>query len=100
MKTFSDLGIKPSRTLFVGDKIKIAKVLNKKITVMSYKIEKSKYPKNKSGDLLTIQINHEGANQIIFTGSEVLMDQIKQVAQADMPFETIIIKNGEHFEFS
>ncbi len=100
MKAFSELGIKPSRTLFIGDKIKMVKVLNKKISVLNYKIEKSKCPKNKSGDLLTLQISHDGENQIIFTGSDFLMDQIKQVGEADMPFTATIIKNGEHFEFS
>jgi hypothetical protein len=100
MKSFKDLGIKPSRMMFIGDKIKIVKVLNKQIVILRYKIEKSKYPKNKSGDLLTLQINHDGENQIIFTGSDYLMDQIKQVEESDMPFQTTIIKNGEHFEFT
>jgi len=86
--------------MFLGDKIKIMKVLNTKISVESYKIEASKYPKNKSGDVLTLQIKHESVSRVIFTGSDFLIDQIKQVEQEDMPFETTIIKNGEHFEFT
>jgi hypothetical protein len=98
MKKFSDLNIQ-STSYFVGDKIKIVKILNKEIIVHGFKIEPSKYPKNKSGNVLTLQIEISGEKQIIFSGSDVLMDQVKQVEVGDFPFKTTIIKNGEHFEF-
>ena len=41
MKSFKEFNIKPTKKQFVGDKIKIMKVLNTEITVVSYKIEKS-----------------------------------------------------------
>lgn len=100
MKSFKDFGIKPTKHLFTGDKIKILKVLNKEIIVSNYKVEQSKFPKNKSGNVMTLQISIEGENAIIFTGSDFLMDQIAQVPDCDMPFATTIVKNGEHFEFT
>ncbi len=99
MKAFSELGIKSPDNFFVGEKIKIAKILNRKIIVRNFKIEKSKYPKNKSGNVLTLQIEINNEDHILFTGSDFLINQINQIKEADMPFETIIEKSGEHFEF-
>ena len=99
MKKFSDLGVKLSQKHFTGDKIKIVKILNKEIIIHAYKIEPSKYPKNKSGNVLTLQIETAGEKQIVFTDSDVLMDQIIQVQEDNFPFSCTIVKNGEHFEF-
>lgn len=100
MKTFKELNIKPSRRLFVGDKIKIARVLNCPIVVHGYQIDVSKYQENKSGKCMTLEIEHNQARHIIFTGSDVLLDMIQQVPDAHFPFATTIIKNGEHYEFT
>ncbi len=100
MKTFKDFNLKPLSNVFVGDKVKIMKVLNKTIIIHAYKTDPSQYPKNKGGKVMTLQIENNGAKGIIFTGSEYLMQQIKQVPEDGFPFETTIIKNGEHFEFS
>ena len=51
MKKFSELGIKPPEIGFIGEKIKISKILNREIIVQDFKIDKSKYPKNKSGNV-------------------------------------------------
>ncbi len=99
MKTFKELGVKLAQNHFIGDKIKIVKILNKEIIIHAYKIEPSKYPKNKSGNVLTLQIEIRNEKQIIFTGSDVLMNQIKQVHKDNFPFSCAIVKNGEHFEF-
>jgi hypothetical protein len=98
MKKFSELGISASKR-FIGDKIKASKVLNKNIIVYDYKIDVSKYPKNKSGECLTMQIGIDGEKRVLFTGSDVLIEQIKLVDRSDFPFETSIVKNGECFEF-
>jgi hypothetical protein len=50
-------------------------------------------------DALILQIEFEGESRIVFTGSKVLIDQITQVGRDDIPFKTIIVKNGEHYEF-
>ena len=99
MKKFSDLGIK-SEAGMTGSKITIARILNREITVLSYRIEDSKFPKNKSGKCLFLQIEVDNEKRVVFTGSDVLLSQIKQVNPEDIPFVSTIIKNGEHFEFT
>ena len=99
MKKFSELGIKPPADQMTGDKIKISKILNREITVTNYKVEDSKYQKNKSGKCLCLQIEIDGEKRIVFTGSDVLIKMIIQVKKEDMPFGSAIVKEGEHFEF-
>jgi hypothetical protein len=99
MKKFSDFDIK-NTAHFIGDKVKMVKVLNKEVIIHDFKVDVSKFPKNKSGNVLTLQIELSGEKQIIFTGSDVLIDQITQVQKEDFPFLAVIVKNGEHFEFS
>lgn len=84
----------------VGDKIKIAKVLNREITVHDFRLEDSKFDKNKSGKCLHLQISITGEKHVVFTGSDVLIDLIQQVPKSEFPFTTIIVKEGEHFEFT
>ena len=98
MKTFGDLGIKPSRKMFVGDKIKINRLMNIEIVVNGFEVRPSKYP-DKGTDALILQIEFEGEPRIVFTGSKVLIDQISQVGSDDFPFKATIVKNGEHYEF-
>lgn len=77
----------------------MSKVLNKKIIVHDFKLDASKYPKNKSGECLTIQIEIDNEKRVLFTGSDVLIEQIKSIKKDDFPFETAIIQNGECYEF-
>jgi hypothetical protein len=37
---------------------------------------------------------------VLFTGSDVLISQIEYVNEKDYPFETTIIKENEHFQFT
>lgn len=99
MKNFSDLEIKTSSRM-IGEKIKINKVLNRKIIVHATKIEQSKYPKNKSGKCLYLQIELDEERHVIFTGSDVLIETIQQIQEDDYPFATTIIKSGEYFQFT
>lgn len=99
MKRFSELGIKPNPNRMSGEKIKISRILNKEITVLSCRIEDSKYGKNKSGKCLYLQIEVDNQKHIVFTGSDVLIESIRQVKPEDYPFLTTIIKDGECFEF-
>ena len=98
MKNFSDLGIKPSKKMFIGDKIKINRVMNREIVVNGFEIRPSKYP-DKGKDALVLQIEFEGESRIVFTGSKVLIDQILQVGTEDFPLKASIVQNGEHYEF-
>jgi len=43
MNEFKDFGIKTTSKSFVGDKIKMSKILNKKIAVIDFKMSDSKY---------------------------------------------------------
>ena len=99
MKQFSSFDIK-SGDNFTGDKIKIDKILNREIAVLKYKMEESKFPKNKSGQCLTLQIELNGIKLVVFSGSDYLMNQLKQVADDDFPFLATIIKSNDHFEFT
>jgi hypothetical protein len=99
MKGFKDLGIETHSNNFIGDKIKISKVLNREIVITNFRIEQSKYPKNKSGKCLHLQIDLGNEKKIIFTGSDVLIKTIEQVKLEDLPIACQIIQEGEHFEF-
>lgn len=101
MKKFSDFGITPSvsaSTSFIGEKIKIDKVLNLEILIKGFSIGKSN--KKENTDCLTLQIHFKGEDRVIFTGSKVLMDMIKKVPINEFPFEATIKEVNEHYEFS
>lgn len=97
MKNFKDLGIKAQVKSFVGKKIKISKVLNRPIKVLDFKIDESIYGENKL--CLHLQIEFEKEKRVIFTGSNTLMNMIKQVQSTDFPFQTTIVEEDERFEF-
>lgn len=100
MKRFCELGIKPLSQPFLGDKIKITKILNREIIVLNFKIEETKYPKNNKDKCLHLQIEMDGNSHVVFTGSKILINTIEQAKIDDLPFTTTIIKNGECFMFS
>jgi len=57
MNSFKDFGIKTTVKSFIGDKIKMSKILNKQITVIGYKITGSKYVDKGNGQCLHMQID-------------------------------------------
>ena len=95
MKSFKDLGIKPNVNAFIGEKIKIERILNKEIIVHDFEIKPSKF----DGEVLTLQIQVSEEKLIVFTGSKVLIDIVKRVPKSDFPFKTTIVKENEYFEF-
>ena len=99
MKKFSELGIK-TEVRMTGSKINITRIMNREVIVLDFKIEDSKFPKNKSGKCLFLQVEFEGERRVVFTGSDVLISQITQVGEDNLPFVATIIKNGEYFEFT
>jgi hypothetical protein len=98
MRDFKEFGIMPvaDDELFVGDKIKIERILNRKITVHKHEITDSKF----KGKCLTIQISLGEEKRIIFTGSMSLIDMLGKVPQEGFPFSTIIVKENERFQFT
>jgi hypothetical protein len=100
MRSFSELGIENKCQPFSGDKIKMVKILNVPIIVLAFKVEDTKYPKNRSGKCLYLQIELNGTKYLAFTGSDILISTIQQIPAEDLPFTTTIIKNGECYNFS
>lgn len=98
MNNFKDFGIKPSVNNFIGDKISVVKLLNKPIKVLQYKTEPSK--KKPGTDYLTLQIEINNTKRVVFTGSTVLIQQIKQVPSDKLPFTTTIIGDNDYYEFT
>ena len=96
MKSFKDFGIKTEDKGFVGDKIKINKILNREIAVLAYKIGDSKY----NGKCLHLQIQLGDTKHVVFTGSKNLMESIVMVSKDDFPFKTTIVEENERFEFT
>jgi hypothetical protein len=93
---FSDLGIKTEISHFVGDKLKISKILNKEIEVLGFLIK----PSNFKGEMLQLQIKVNGNLHVVFTGSTVLINMINKVPLNKFPFIATIIEESEHYEFT
>ena len=100
MNQFKDFDIKPTRGFFVGDKIKMLKVLNQEIVVHNYKLNDSKFKNSNSEKCLHIQIELKGEKFVLFTGSKILAETIRQVPKEKFPFATTISKEGETFQFN
>ncbi len=100
MNEFKSFGIKPPEQTFIGDKIEIYKILNKKITVNHFSIDISKFTEKGNGMRLTMQIEVDGVKRVIFTGSTTLQEMIKKVPTENFPFTTIITKENDRFEFT
>lgn len=98
MHNFKDFNIKPTVNPFVGDKIPVTKILNTEIKVLEFKIEPSK--QKQGSDYLTLQIEKGGNKRVVFTGSRVLIDQIKNVPKEKFPFNTTIVKDNDYYEFT
>jgi len=93
-KRFSDFAKKES--FLDGDKININKILNEEILITDYKIKNSKYNNSKC---LKLQFEIKNIKYIIFTGSNVLIDQIKKYKE-EIPFLTVIKKINKYYTFT
>lgn len=82
---------------FEGEKLRLDEILNREILVTGYKIkDSSKKPGTK---YLTIHYELNGSQYVTFTGSVVLMDQLKKY-ESHLPFLSIIKKINRHYTFS
>ncbi len=100
VKRFSDLGIISESKRFIGDKIKLSKVLDTELTVYFYEIKPSKYPERGSDNCLWLQISVEGKKHVAFSISKYLMGTIQKVSKDDFPFITKITKEDDAFQFN
>jgi hypothetical protein len=97
MKRFSDFAT--VNTTIIGDKIKIEDVLGKEIEVIGYKMNESKYKKKDNDKVLTLQFRLNGEDKILFTGSNVLMDQV-ETYKDELPFLAKIEKVNKFYTFT
>lgn len=94
-KRFSDLN--NSTRVLEGDKIKIGDVAGKEIIIKGFSVSESKFKEEK---LLTLQIEMDGVNRVVFTGSKVLADQCEE-NKDEMPFMTKIERiNNKYYTFT
>lgn len=82
---------------FEGDKKKINDIFNQEILITNFKIRDSK--KRQDSSYATIQFRQGDSNYILFTGSEVLIDQLEKYKE-NLPFYTIIKKIDRYFTFT
>lgn len=97
-KQFSDFGIEAPKAKFTGDKIKMNYILDKKVKVLDYMIEPSKFKEGKAM-CLRLWLDVDNTKRILFTGSVSLMRQIENIP-AGQAFETVIVKKEEQFLFT
>lgn len=95
MKRFSDFS---NEKVLEGDKIKIDDILNEEIIIHNYRIKDSRYSKNESGKYLTLQIskNEKDEKKVVFTGSDVLIEQMEKYGR-ELPFAATIRKINRYY---
>ena len=94
-KKFSDFA-SPEDSRLGGEKKKLKEILGTEILLKNYRIAKSK---RNSGDYITIQFELGGQLYVVFTGSLVIMDQVKKYKE-NLPFLTTIVEIGNSFSLS
>lgn len=82
---------------FEGKKIRIDELLDKDIQVISFKVTPSKH--NDDKECTTIQLRVDGVPFVLFTGSEVLKNQLQKYADK-LPFEATIKKIKSYYTFT
>lgn len=97
MNQFKDFNIITEEKGFVGDKIKMDRILNREIVVIDYRIENSKF---KQGDkCLYLQIKIGEIYHVVFTSAAILMRNIQKIPKENFPFTATIVKENDRFEF-
>jgi len=99
MKQFADFA--EERKPLEGSKARINDILNTEIIITGAKITQSKFQDNRSGKCLQLQFqkNQQAVKEIIFTGSDVLIDQLEKY-QHEIPFRTTIKKINRYYTLS
>ena len=80
-----------------GKKRKIHDILNLEIIVIDFKVKPSKYP-DKCKNYTTIQFELNGEKFVVFTGSVVLLQQLKKYNH-ELPFIAKIKKIDQYYIF-
>lgn len=78
-----------------GDKSSIAKVLNQEILILNFRSgNRSKYKEGE--EYTTIQFMQDGEKYVLFTGSEVLTDQLERY-EKHLPFYATIVQINSYY---
>ncbi len=96
-KRFTDFADEPKP--LDGDKVKLDAILNQEIEILGCRVGSTKYSKNKSGKYLTMQIFHNGSKHVVFTGSDVLIQQMEKYKN-ELPFAATIVKVNRYYSLS
>ena len=96
-KRFSDFA--EESELLNGSKLKIEEVLNREILIVGFRISDSKFHKSNSPKCLTLQFELEDEKHVVFTGSNVLINQIERYKE-EIPFSTTIRKIDKYYSFT
>jgi len=97
-KRFSEFASEPK--ILDGAKVRLDDILNQEIEVIGYRVTDSKFEKNKSGKCLTIQfVDAAGGRKVVFTGSDVLLQQIEKYA-VEIPFYVTIKRVDRYYLFT
>lgn len=94
LKRFSDFAEEP--TALEGNKVAIDSVLNKEIVITGYRVGKTKYERGSADQCLTLEFVLEGEKRVIFTGSNVLIEQMEKYGK-EIPFITEITKINKYY---
>lgn len=94
MKRFSDFADQPN--ILDGEKIRIDEVLNQEVIITGCRITPTKYDKNKSGKCLTLQIKAGDQKRVIFTGSDIMIEQLEK-HEDQIPFLGVIKKINRYY---
>lgn len=101
VKKFTDFGISSGSDGLIGTKVAMSYVLNREITVHSFKMAPSKHPdKSANGQCLYMQISIGETKHVLFSGSGILADQIRQIPSDGFPFTVTIVKENDWFKFT
>ena len=103
MNRFSQFNIKAPIKGFEGNKIKMARILNREIVVHAYKIEDSKvqaFREKGTGKCLHLQISVENDMHVVFTSSSGLIEMIQMVPEDKFPFTTTIVEENDRYKFT
>ncbi|MBR1380837.1 MAG: hypothetical protein IJ560_04635 [Alphaproteobacteria bacterium] len=80
----------------VGEKKRMGEILNRDLIVADFRIMRSKH--NDGDECLQIQVVLDDQVYVVFTGSRVLIDQIRSVT-TQIPFCTQITRVDKYFSF-
>lgn len=93
MKKFSEFS---KESILDGEKVKIDDIINEEIVIIGFNVKASKY---KEKNYLTLQIKRADKKFVLFTGSEVLIDQLKKY-ESNIPFITTVRKINKYYSLT